>query len=177
MLFARLASTIGLIALTTFAASTLSAAETMHRTASPETVTLSNAYACNPKIQFPQGKEELSRADIRLVIDQYLLGLGLETAPPQLRDTEDGTVVATLGAANSDLGVEMEIDPATGQLVDVWAIGPTATEQADYSARLRHHVMGDGKTWGDWVGKFDVRLLCGSDYGTEAPAIPEASPR
>ena len=175
MLLAKLVAGAALVTMT----ATLAWAELPTEPSPAPSTALTATHSCAVPIKFPQGKEELSLRDIRTAIYRYLIELGLEASTPDLRVTSDDTVVATIVGPSGGLSLMIEVDPATAQVIEFRARDTETREglarQTAYNARLRRHVMGDGKPWGSWVGAKNARVLCGNDYRPEAPVIPETS--
>lgn len=140
------------------------------------------AESCRVPIQFPQGKEELSRSDIRLSVQQHFVRMGVSEPEILVTDTEDETAAVQMKKISGKTVFIFSVDKTSGQIIDArpswagasWKSEPKLEAQIAYNERLRRHVLGDGKPWGNWVGVFNANLLCASDYDDGGPDIPDS---
>lgn len=140
------------------------------------------AQSCRVPIRFPQGKEELSRSDIRLSVQQHFIRMGVSTPKILVTDTQDDTAAVQMKKTGGKTVFIFSVDKTSGEIIDSrpswagvnWKSEPRLGAQIAYNERLRRHVLGDGKPWGNWVGAFNASLLCASDYDNGGPDIPES---
>lgn len=141
------------------------------------------AFICNVQPEFPAGLEELSSSDVKHSINRHLTKVGIADANIDVTVTNDETYYVQITHTGMPSVTELVVDPATAQIVDlsVYADLPNrlpAAQKSDqglqkvgYQNRLRNHMLGDGKTWANWVGSVDSRIVCGDDYSQGGPDI------
>ena len=140
------------------------------------------AEVCRVPIQFPQGKEELSRSDIRQSVRQHFVRMGVSAPKILVTDTEDETAAVQMKQSSGKTVFIFSVDKISGEIIDsrpswadaAWKSEPKLEAQIAYNERLRRHVLGDGKPWGNWVGVMNANLLCASDYDDGGPDIPNS---
>ena len=143
-------------------------------------------HQCISQIQIPEGKEELSGAEIRRAIELHLIRVGVRSPKLGIIRSSAETVSIRIAVPGTGGKFELEVDTATGQIVDTReeiaattdvdtasATPPILRDRVVSRDRLRRHIMGDGQPWGDWVGRLDADLLCGDDYQRGGPQIPD----
>ena len=149
--------------------------------------------AIPPRIELPQGKEELSLDDIRLAVENHLVGIGaLDLKVGKIDKTPDGIAIVHIVNGQDDAVGEFGVDVATAQIFPQsqlqMLLGQAATDNCpapqsaglakedhpanNYRAKLRAHMMGDGQAWAPWLTDAAVGA-CQNDYRDGGPDIPQ----
>ena len=134
---------------------------------------------CTARIEFPDGKEELSLQDVRHAVAVHLQRIGLVQLKPTYAEGDDGLIVVDLRSPKGVLLRRLEIDRANAEVISNQAFRRSVLTAAaghskqldtetDYQRRLRRHMLGDGKSWGAWIGE---KGGCADDYEFGAPDI------
>jgi len=140
-----------------------------------------NANVCVAEIAFPQGKDELSLSDVRRAVKNHLIKLDAPTQKFTVDwDTED-TISVRIVTPTGKVSRFFAVDAVTTQIVENisyrGAVGfsdqdntrlAMATDESDYQKKLRRHMLGDGQSWGTFIG--NARYGCQDDY---SPSVPE----
>lgn len=150
------------------------------------------AGAVPPRIELPQGKEELSISDIRHAVGTHLIRIGaLDLKVGKIEKAPEGiAIVYILNGMDDPVGrfgvdvVTAEVFPpsqlqmllgtaSTDDCGDGRTAGLLAGGKAagDYATRLRAHMLGDGHGWAPWLTNAALGA-CHDDYKDGGPKIP-----
>jgi len=145
-----------------------------------------------PRIELPQGKEELSKNDIRHAVENHLVRIGaLDLKVGKIDKTPDGIAIVHIVNGQDDQVGEFGVDVATAEIFPQSQLkillGQAATDDCptprsaglgmgsaqanSYRAKLRAHIMGDGQAWAPWLTDAAVGA-CQDDYRDGGPKIP-----
>jgi hypothetical protein len=145
-------------------------------------------FACDAELTFPEGKEELTLFDVEQSVKQFLLRIGSPERIIKVKWNDDEDVAVEIfdqlgkkrrhmivDAATADIILTEGAHPPVGFAGDV--VSKTAklelldpTEHSKYRHDLRRHMLGDGKSWADWVDS-SVSNTCFDDYRFGAPEL------
>lgn len=147
-----------------------------------------------PRIDLPQGKEELSKNDIRHAVEAHLTTIGaLDLKVGKIDKTADGIAIVHIVNGQDDPVGEFGVDVATAEIFPQSQLevllgkgSPDNCASANfagllsgdktlssYRLRLRAHMMGDGQAWAPWLSAAAASAsACQGDYKDGGPKIP-----
>ncbi|MBT3915565.1 MAG: hypothetical protein HOF23_04275 [Rhodospirillaceae bacterium] len=150
---------------------------------------LPEAQSCGSQIQFPQNKEELTLADVKRAVEIQLQRIGAENRDVQVELSDEDIITANI-THRGRLLRQIKVDAANAAIIerrnygrpvgfDAPLVGVAGTandefmQRVKYTRQLRRHMLGDGKTWGDWLGNGAKGFSCRDDYRFGGPEMKE----
>lgn len=147
-----------------------------------------------PRIELPQGKEELSKDDIRYAVENHLISIGAhDLKVGKIDKTPDGIAIVHIVNGQDDPVGEFGVDVATAEIFpesqlqvllgkakpDDCTVPKSVSllsgdkAPSSYRLRLREHMMGDGQAWAPWLSAAAASASpCQDDYKDGGPKIP-----
>ncbi len=143
---------------------------------------------CTSQIQLPQNKEELELGDVTRAIQNHLLRIGAKEHEVWVDWYADDVVEAEI-TLHGKLLRHIKVDVVNAEIIErmdyrkrvgfeklnvAMAPAPESkfSQQMKYSRQLRRHMLGDGQTWAEWLGK-NGRAPCLNDYRFGGPEMRE----
>jgi len=149
----------------------------------PASAHAATAGVCSSDIQLPQNKEELSRFDVEHALRQLFARAGQTPAKIESRDAGEDIISAGVYLASGKLFWSVRIDSAEARVISSryhlatvgfgapknYSGGAGLRREISDTMRLRRHMLGDGKPWGDWVA--GIKSTCADDYRNGVPEM------